>query len=773
MKDVITTAETILNTCGTGRFLVVGSGASALTRELVQRGETVSCLDESSAAVDQLNRYVPGLAVLGLVAELPFPDSGYDTIIVSGALESATIESIPRTFTEFWRVTRKYVFLRIAIGPGINPPPKLMLKPKPWWENMAFEAGFRKHPATLRAIPFDAVEHEDNTFTILLEKIPAQVSTRYPLAGLRAERDLHMDMLRESGRRSDAHLHRYELASSLVRPGDRVLDAACGLGYGSHLLASLTPAGEVLGVDLSESAVAYAQDNFGTADGRLRFQQGNVENLSFLPDMSIDLIASFETLEHIPSPGTFLKEALRVLRPGGRILASVPNRWDDGTGHDPSPHHLHVYDWQRLHAEFSRYFLVEKGYGETAGGGMRLGNHPRDAFGFDPDAGPSRDSEWLLIQAMADPMAGEGLPYHEQMYPEEERPDNLIEFNRDYLNPYLPHAMVSMPWRLDNQQGLRRLAQQVVERYPGDSADFGAGLCVLAYQFLHDNQMDAAAIQNLLSRISAYLSVAKNNPHVLRWQISTAYAAGLLCQKIGDAPNAVIWFERCASYDFNSFSPTLCTKSLASAWHLGKLQAGMGHKEAAIAALNNGLDRFFGVLSSGRARFIGHAERPFDFPFFELTEAITCATNCVNLIRQLTSPNGQIHSALPVENLQATIRGLKNSIVHTDVHTAASSLALRIAKKYQQRDRIVIFGCGKLGRDLLSVLNSVDIPVESIADNEPSNWGVEINGVIVSSPEKTIIPGVSVAIASTIHAASMLADVERLSISSLGEIFIP
>ncbi|VFT12047.1 Uncharacterised protein [Pseudomonas aeruginosa] len=57
-----------------------------------------------------------------------------------------------------------------------------------------------------------------------------------------------MDMLREVGERSDAHVARYLWAEKYVRQGDRVLDAACGLGYGSYALAELSKASKITGV---------------------------------------------------------------------------------------------------------------------------------------------------------------------------------------------------------------------------------------------------------------------------------------------------------------------------------------------------------------------------------------------------------------------------------------------------------------------------------------------------------------------------------------------
>ena len=71
-----------------------------------------------------------------------------------------------------------------------------------------------------------------------------------------------MDMLRDTGPRADAHVSRYEFARALIRPGDRVLDASCGLGYGSALLAGGTLAEFVLGVDVDESAMHYATEHY-------------------------------------------------------------------------------------------------------------------------------------------------------------------------------------------------------------------------------------------------------------------------------------------------------------------------------------------------------------------------------------------------------------------------------------------------------------------------------------------------------------------------------
>lgn len=116
------------------------------------------------------------------------------------------------------------------------------------------------------------------------------------------------------------HFHRYVLAGELVG-GKRVLDAACGEGYGSAHLANT--AITVIGIDLSAEAIAHASNRY-RADN-LEFQLGDVCNLPF-DDNEFDCIVSFETLEHLEDQSGLLKEFRRVLKPGGFALISSPDK---------------------------------------------------------------------------------------------------------------------------------------------------------------------------------------------------------------------------------------------------------------------------------------------------------------------------------------------------------------------------------------------------------------------------------------------------------------
>ena len=124
----------------------------------------------------------------------------------------------------------------------------------------------------------------------------------------------------EQGRIRLEHYHRYAVVQDLVR-GKKVLDVACGEGYGSTFMADV--AGSVVGVDISHEAVQYASTTYKKSN--LTFRQGSATNLDFI-DASFDVVVSFETIEHLLEQDQMLAEIRRVLRPDGLLVISSPNR---------------------------------------------------------------------------------------------------------------------------------------------------------------------------------------------------------------------------------------------------------------------------------------------------------------------------------------------------------------------------------------------------------------------------------------------------------------
>ena len=139
------------------------------------------------------------------------------------------------------------------------------------------------------------------------------------------------------------HLHRYFFARSLCRGLD-VLDVASGEGYGAALLAQV--ARSVVGVEIAEDTVEHARAAYG-APG-LTFLHGDARRIP-CADGSFDAVVSFETLEHFYEHGEFMAEVRRVLRPGGLLVISSPERdVYSPAGGTPNPYHVH----ELTHAEF-------------------------------------------------------------------------------------------------------------------------------------------------------------------------------------------------------------------------------------------------------------------------------------------------------------------------------------------------------------------------------------------------------------------------------------
>ncbi|MNC17314.1 putative S-adenosylmethionine-dependent methyltransferase [compost metagenome] len=143
------------------------------------------------------------------------------------------------------------------------------------------------------------------------------------------------------------HLGRYLLAKQYCQ-GKKVLDIACGEGYGSYVMAENWGAEQVHGVDVSQTAIDKARSNFQSEN--LFFDTLNAEGeVEHFAEGYFDVVVSFETIEHLNNPTQFLHNIRKWVKKDGIIIISCPNDYwyykEEGQG---NPFHLKKYTFQEF-----------------------------------------------------------------------------------------------------------------------------------------------------------------------------------------------------------------------------------------------------------------------------------------------------------------------------------------------------------------------------------------------------------------------------------------
>ena len=145
------------------------------------------------------------------------------------------------------------------------------------------------------------------------------------------------------------HALTYEYALKYVE-GRTVLDAGCGTGYGSNMLASR--ARSVRAIDLSAEAIDYCRTHYAAPN--LDFIRMDVTRLGFR--RAFDVAVSFQVIEHLPDLDAFLNSLKETVLPGGMILLATPNVGTPRTGDAANPFHCNEMSYDALHTLLGRHF---------------------------------------------------------------------------------------------------------------------------------------------------------------------------------------------------------------------------------------------------------------------------------------------------------------------------------------------------------------------------------------------------------------------------------
>lgn len=304
---------------------------------------------------------------------LPFSDSSFDLVIHSDTLEH--IHNPVKALSECYRVLKPKGLCSFTVPIIIDRltrsrkglPPSYHGSPKQKkadflvyteygsdaWKQV-IEAGFDEcriysleYPSAQALVGVKTVTQSSSKQTEVLPKMVMKFTGERYIPSLK-------------GRIKYEHIHRYGLSLKFVKDKS-VLDIASGEGYGSALLAKV--ASSVVGVDIDSECVEYARQKYGNSSN-LNFLVGSCSSVP-LPNRSVDVVTSFETIEHHDQHEEMMGEIKRVLKPGGLLLISSPNRLTYlAETKESNPFHVKELYYEELVNLLERYFKYVQIYGQ-------------------------------------------------------------------------------------------------------------------------------------------------------------------------------------------------------------------------------------------------------------------------------------------------------------------------------------------------------------------------------------------------------------------------
>jgi glycosyltransferase involved in cell wall biosynthesis len=164
------------------------------------------------------------------------------------------------------------------------------------------------------------------------------------------------------------HLHRYALAAHFAK-GKRVLDLACGEGYGTYMLAK--KAEYVAGVEIDNPTVQHARSRY--SKDNLEFIEGSILAVPIESEKKFDVVVCFEVIEHIAEHDKLLSEVKRLLKDDGLLIVSTPNKaiYTDAPDYR-DPFHVKELYVEEFTSLLRRYFKHSHIFGQRVYAGSNM-----------------------------------------------------------------------------------------------------------------------------------------------------------------------------------------------------------------------------------------------------------------------------------------------------------------------------------------------------------------------------------------------------------------
>ena len=260
----------------------------------------------------------------------------------------AKFVSLPDAFTPYFagKVYTRALLDEVAAAIGALPEDRAI--------HFARYAGFiEQHRARFDALVYEQVPHYDRDYLLKVRDMAREIFS---------DDRMHVDATQAS-KISNPLFESYEFARNQFGANDRVLDIACGDGYGCRIMAKHV--GAVLGVDINEPLVAANQQNNTVAN--ISYDVDDCFALS-LADGAVTGATAMELIEHLPVDQVdhFVGEVRRVVAPGGSFICSTPQ---NSHGDIPVvPWHVKEYSVAELRAILERHFTSVKILSSKSGG---------------------------------------------------------------------------------------------------------------------------------------------------------------------------------------------------------------------------------------------------------------------------------------------------------------------------------------------------------------------------------------------------------------------